>query len=65
MDASDALSLCVCVCVCARLDNVCMSAVVGTSSGRILIGGSDGCVYEFLYQVFYSRTELDELYTGS
>ena len=32
-------------------DNVCMRAVVGTSNGRIFIGGSDGCVYEFLYQV--------------
>jgi hypothetical protein len=30
-------------------DNVDMVSVVGTSSGRIFMGGSDGCLYELLY----------------
>ena len=32
-------------------DNVYMSCITGTQSGRIFLGGKDGCVYEIVYQV--------------
>ena len=32
-------------------DNVYMSCMAGTQSGRIFLGGKDGCVYEVAYQV--------------
>ena len=32
-------------------DNIYMTCVTGTQSGRIFLGGKDGCVYEIAYQV--------------
>ena len=33
-------------------DNTCMLDMAGTScTGRIFLGGKDGCLYEILYQV--------------
>lgn len=32
-------------------DNVSMHAIAATDTGRIFMGGSDGCLYEFVYQV--------------
>lgn len=32
-------------------DNIYMTCMTGTQSGRIFLGGKDGCVYEVAYQV--------------
>ena len=32
-------------------DNIYMTCMTGTKSGRIFLGGKDGCVYEVAYQV--------------
>lgn len=32
-------------------DGVAMNTVACTSSGRIFLGGRDGCLYEVVYQV--------------
>ena len=32
-------------------DGIAINTVVGTSSGRIFMGGRDGCLYEVTYQV--------------
>ena len=31
-------------------DNISMNSIVGTENGRIIMGGRDGCLYEFVYQ---------------
>eukprot|EP01135_Chromosphaera_perkinsii_P003900 Nk52_evm1s262 gene=Nk52_evmTU1s262 len=46
-------------------DNVSMNSIVGTESGRIIMGGRDGCIYEFVYQAedgwFSSRCSIVNL----
>jgi nuclear pore complex protein Nup155 len=32
-------------------DGIAMNTIAGTSSGRIFMGGHDGCLYEMVYQV--------------
>ena len=32
-------------------DNIYLTCMTGTHSGRIFLGGKDGCVYEVIYQV--------------
>jgi len=41
-------------------DNIYMTCMTGTQSGRIFLGGKDGCVYEVAYQV-----SLKGMYVGS
>lgn len=36
-------------------DNVYFTSIVGTVTGRIFLGGDDGCIHEILYEVFFSR----------
>lgn len=36
-------------------DNIYMTCMTGTQSGRIFLGGKDGCVYEVAYQVSIKR----------
>lgn len=38
-------------------DNIYMTCITGTQSGRIFMGGKDGCVYEVAYQVSYRVTQ--------
>ena len=38
-------------------DNIYMTCITGTQSGRIFMGGKDGCVYEVAYQVSYQVTQ--------
>ena len=36
---------------CLPSDNISMTAVLGTCTGRIFLAGKDGCLYEIVYQV--------------
>ena len=36
---------------CLPSDNISMTAVLGTCTGRMFLAGKDGCLYEIVYQV--------------
>ena len=39
---------------CLPSDNVSMTAVLGTCTGRIFLAGKDGSLYEVVYQVRFN-----------
>lgn len=39
-------------------DGVVFSTIVGTSNGRIFMGAKDGCLYEFIYQVLNTFSQI-------
>lgn len=43
-----------------QTDNVYMSGITGTISGRVFLCGRDGCVYEMDYQVSAPGLEIEE-----